>query len=696
MRSIKTTLPFLLALAASPRASSAPTYDSSGNGLLSGAYNVRQIIPTGSIVTNFSSAAIQGTITFDGSGSYTFSGTNAYFDGSGVISQTITGSGTYVISASGEGYITAISPQVSPTDQIVGLVSHGIFIGSTTENFEFYTDLFIAAPVGSPAATNATLNGSYTVAYINTFSLSPPDVSASRIGPPGDALFNINANGQGNIGTVKATEYTGINTTANVERLTGVTYAFRNGVAQINFGGSKTALLQGTATLYVSPDGNFIFGGAANAFDMFVGVRNATSSPANYNGLYYQAGLDYVLSIGGGEIEAIDSYYGSIDAFACTVQDPCPTGFSGKIIGHQRINYGAACEWNVPGCALDYTYRDLYSLNNNGSSSDYEFSQTYSSSADGTIRIGSGVPSTGFDVLSLNVALEAPAFSGSGVYLNPTGMRNAASTSPFTAELSPGEYISLYGTNLAPSAASATSYPLRDNLNGVQVMINGRAAPIDYVSSTQINVVVPYATLDPDATEPIAQIQVINNGKASNTVTQFVGWDSAGVFTYGPVGGIGYAAALHSDYSLVTEASPAQIGETISVYLAGMGPVSPSVADGVAPTGLTATEVPAMVYIDDPVNSTSATVTYSGLAAGYPGLYQINFTIPTGVAAGNTSLAVVGQNSDAVEALLPVGTATDDTTPAARAKPGRHLLHHRDRLALRTRRPATTVSANRP
>ena len=119
-----------------------------------GAYHVRQIM--------VSSAAIQGTITFDGSGSYTFSGTNVYSDGSGVISQTITGSGTYVISASGEGYITAISPQVSPTDQIVGLVSHGIFIGSTTENTEDYNDLFIAAPLASPEATNSTLKGTYT------------------------------------------------------------------------------------------------------------------------------------------------------------------------------------------------------------------------------------------------------------------------------------------------------------------------------------------------------------------------------------------------------------------------------------------------------------------------------------------------------------------------------------------------------
>lgn len=648
--------------------------------MLNGTYYLRQVIyavqnsesPEGTVGDAVNT---YGNITFDGKGNYSFSG--SYFDALNSTSPTqFTSNGTYVISASGMGYITAMNPEVSATDLIIGLVSpKGIFIGSSTQNTPAaatgdlgYNDLVIAAPVGSEA-TNATLKGSYTVAYMD------PTFSVLNGPPGGDALFTMTADGQGNIGNVNVTSYISDSTSASTYTLSGATYAFTNGAAQLNLGTNKTALVQGTELLYISPDGNFIFGGAANAADMFVGVRNATSSPANYNGLYYQAGID----ISGG----IDSYYGSIDAFDCTVQDPCPTGFSGHIIGHQRQNAGSVCYWYYGNCPFDYTYHDLYTLNNNGSSTDNEFSQTYWSSADGTIRIGYGVPSTGFNVLGLNVALKAPAFNGSGVYLNPTGMLNAASTSPFTAELSPGEYISLHGTNLAPSAASATSFPLRDNLNGVRVMINDRAAPIGYVSPTQINVVVPYAT------ESIAQIQVINNGKVSNTVTQFVGTDSAGVFTYDPVGGIGYAAALHSDYSLVTEANPAQIGETISVYLAGMGTVSPAVADGVAPTGPTATDPP-VVYIDDPVNSTLATVTYSGLATGYPGLYQINFTIPTGVAAGTTSLAVLGANSDAVEALFPVGTPADDTTPAARAKPGQHLLLHHHRLALRTRRPATT------
>jgi len=52
-----------------------------------------------------------------------------------------------------------ISNPLSPTDIIYGLVSQqGIFVGSTTESG--YNDLFVAAPLSSPMATNATFKGS--------------------------------------------------------------------------------------------------------------------------------------------------------------------------------------------------------------------------------------------------------------------------------------------------------------------------------------------------------------------------------------------------------------------------------------------------------------------------------------------------------------------------------------------------------
>jgi uncharacterized protein (TIGR03437 family) len=665
MRSIKTATLFLLALAAFPWQSSAQSYDSSGNNLLNGTYYVRQVIyviqdsqaPGGSVGE---AVNMQGTITFDGNGNYTLTN-GSYLDASvGTVVTGVTNAGTYAISASGMGYISAVlgNIEVDSTDQIVGLVSHGIFIGSSTENAEGYNDLFIAAPIGalgatSPVATNATLNGTYQVAYMD------PTV-------PEDAIFTMSADGAGNIGTVNVNGFFG-NDGASSQTLTGVTYSFSNGAAQLNFGGtaSNTTFFTGTELLYISPDGNFIFGGSFLGYDMFVGVRAATSNPTTSNGLYYQLGLDLDVSqVSEGGNEYLDTYYGAIDALPCTLANPCPSGATGNIIGHQRENLP------LVGLPYDYTYYDSYTLGGNGSSTDGDFGQTYWSTKDGSIRIGYGAG----PYLSLNVALQAPSFSGSGVYLNPTGVLNAASSSPFTAHLSPGEFLTLYGSGLAASTQSAT-VPFPNNLGGVQVMINDIPAPIYFVSPNQISVVVPYLT-----TQAIAQIRVVNNAKDSNIVTQFVGQTSAGVFT-NPVGGIGYAAALHPDYSVVSPDSPAQIGETVAVYLAGMGAVSPTVADGsAAPSSSLAytTATPTVNLYDQSGNGETATVSYSGLAPGFAGLYQINFVVPSGLVSSPATLEIVGPDSDSVEALLPFTTTTSDATPAARpklAKP-RTKLHH--------------------
>ena len=101
----------------------------------------------------------------------------------------------------------------------------------------------------------------------------------------------------------------------------------------------------------------------------------------------------------------------------------------------------------IYGGSSDYTYYDSYTLNGDGSSTDIDFGQYYVSSSDGTIRIGYGIG----PYLSLNVAFQAPAFNGSGVYLSPVGVVNAASSAPFTAFLSPGEFLTLYGSGLAPN-----------------------------------------------------------------------------------------------------------------------------------------------------------------------------------------------------------------------------------------------------
>ncbi len=109
-------------------------------------------------------------------------------------------------------------------------------------------------------------------------------------------------------------------------------------------------------------------------------------------------------------------------------------------------------------------------------------------SNDGNIRIGFGR----VDYLGLNVAIKAPAFSGTGIYLNPTGVVNAASYAPFTTGIAPGELITLFGTGLATGNLVDDTFPF--TLGGVTVRINGRNAPVYVVSPTQISAIVPYET----------------------------------------------------------------------------------------------------------------------------------------------------------------------------------------------------------
>ena len=56
--------------------------------------------------------------------------------------------------------------------------------------------------------------------------------------------------------------------------------------------------------------------------------------------------------------------------------------------------------------------------------------------------------------------VQAPALTGTGVFLNPLGVVNAASSAPPGNPISPGEFVTLFGTGLAKSnQTAAPPYP---------------------------------------------------------------------------------------------------------------------------------------------------------------------------------------------------------------------------------------------
>jgi uncharacterized protein (TIGR03437 family) len=160
---------------------------------------------------------------------------------------------------------------------------------------------------------------------------------------------------------------------------------------------------------------------------------------------------------------------------------------------------------------------------------------------------------------------------------------------------------------------------------------------------------------------------VFNDNVASNAVTMTVAKTAPGVLTQ-QQNGLGYGDVVHLDGTLVNAKNPAQIGETLLVFLTGLGAVSPAIADGDAgPAGPLAQTVSATAAY---IGGVPATVSYSGLAPQLAGLYQINLTVPSGLTPGDNFLDIAGTDGYTSECLVAIaGTpaSTPASTPAGQA-----------------------------
>ena len=102
--------------------------------------------------------------------------------------------------------------------------------------------------------------------------------------------------------------------------------------------------------------------------------------------------------------------------------------------------------------------------------------------------------------------------------------------------------------------------------------------------------------------------------------------------------------------------NPAHPGEAIVIYLVGMGATDPPVASGQPAPGLNPGDSLAQAVVEPVVmvNNQTAQVAFAGLTPGGIGLYQINFTVPSGIAAGTASLTISQGSVNANSATLPV------------------------------------------
>ena len=222
--------------------------------------------------------------------------------------------------------------------------------------------------------------------------------------------------------------------------------------------------------------------------------------------------------------------------------------------------------------------------------------------------------------------------------------------------VSPGSDPSLFGEGLADGIIVAETVPLPLELGGVSVELNGVPAPLIFVSPNQINFQSPWELM----TDNKATVLVRKNGENSLPAKVFVVPFNPGIFTTTQTGS-GQAAVLIAGTASVAAPErsipgaatrPVKIGEFVSIFATGLGAVDnrPTTGD-VSPAGpLARTKTNPVITI----GGVEAGLTFSGLAPGFVGLYQVNAEIAAGTPVG-----------DAVELVLSSGLVPSNAVTIA-------------------------------
>lgn len=236
--------------------------------------------------------------------------------------------------------------------------------------------------------------------------------------------------------------------------------------------------------------------------------------------------------------------------------------------------------------------------------------------------------------LVANGRVYVPTFSNQLVIYGPRTSVGSGSTAPQVASVfngasfiqdavSPGELVTIFGTNLGPSTLLTAEVDENGNfpatLGATQVSFDGVAAPLMYTSANQVGVVVPFGVVG------TTQLVVQSAAGESNAASLPVVAARPALYTSSARGN-GQLAALNEDGSVNSANNPARTGSVVSLFATGLGQTTPPGVDGAVASGtLPAPNLRVSVLF----GGIPGYVTYAGAAPSLiEGVFQINVRIP--------------------------------------------------------------------
>jgi uncharacterized protein (TIGR03437 family) len=207
----------------------------------------------------------------------------------------------------------------------------------------------------------------------------------------------------------------------------------------------------------------------------------------------------------------------------------------------------------------------------------------------------------------------------------PPAISAIVSAADSTSPVAPGGLVSIYGTQLSPTNQATSQIPLPTALASSCLTVNGQAMPLLFVSPTQVNAQMPF--------QGFGNVTVIlyTPGGVSNNFYVTVPTTAPAVFLSGVAGPeTNLPTVFRADTGLlVTDSNPIHRGDSIIIYLTGMGAVAPLVTNGYpGPSSPLANVLNAPTVM---IGGVPLSISYAGLAPGEVGVYQINASVGSSV-----------------------------------------------------------------
>jgi uncharacterized protein (TIGR03437 family) len=232
----------------------------------------------------------------------------------------------------------------------------------------------------------------------------------------------------------------------------------------------------------------------------------------------------------------------------------------------------------------------------------------------------------------------------SGIFFTAAAQQTSVSAADYSQDLAPGAIAAAFGTEMASATSAADRQPLPTVMAGTRVLVNGKAAPLFFVSANQINYQIP-----PDAVAGNTEVVIEKNGvvvsreqlQLRNAAFTAFSLDQSGSGTGAILDGRTYKLGPFDVFTSTGERT------ILAMYGTGLGNASGTGA------------VSGRVQVS--VGGISARILYAGAAPGFTGLDQINFEMPEIVAEHGTIPVSVSIDH------LPANNVTVDVMTAAMA-----------------------------